>query len=55
VFWFKHNDMASLEALLQRIEQDEQRERWVLGAAKSAAMQAAAAAAAARLWVGLGN
>jgi serine palmitoyltransferase len=27
VFWFKHNDMASLEALLQRIEADEKRER----------------------------
>jgi hypothetical protein len=27
VFWFKHNDMASLEALLQRIEDDERRER----------------------------
>ncbi|KAF6262798.1 pyridoxal phosphate-dependent transferase [Scenedesmus sp. NREL 46B-D3] len=27
VFWFKHNDMASLEALLQRIEDDEQRQR----------------------------
>jgi hypothetical protein len=25
-FWFKH-DMASLKALLQRIEEDEQRER----------------------------
>uniref|UniRef100_A0A383WDB8 serine C-palmitoyltransferase n=1 Tax=Tetradesmus obliquus TaxID=3088 RepID=A0A383WDB8_TETOB len=27
VHWFKHNDMASLEALLQQIEEDERRER----------------------------